>query len=145
MSESGANDIIKVLEDIELNGLITTKQDHSQATFSHKLLKEDFLLNWNETAEALQNRVRGLAEVPGITASFRGKRIKIIEIGILDILSTEAPGCILGISKNGIIVSTADKNILLKRVQLAGKSIMTAHAFSLGARIKSGEKLENGF
>jgi len=145
MSESGAKDIIKVLEDIELNGLITTKQDHSQATFSHKLLKEDFLLNWNDTTGNIQNRVRGLAEVPGITASFREKRIKIIEIEILDILSKEAPGSILDISKNGIIVTTANKNILLKRLQPAGKNIMTAHAFSLGARIETGEKFENGF
>jgi len=145
MSESGANDLVKVLENIELNGLITTKQDHCKATFSYKLFKKDFLLNWNDTAEITNNRVRGLAEVPGITASFRGKRIKIIEIEILDILSTEVPGSILDISKNGLIVSTADKNILLKRVQPSGKNIMTAHAFSLGARIESGEKFENGF
>lgn len=145
LSESGAKDIIKVLKDIEENGLVTQKQDHTKATFSHKLLKNDFLINWNDTAGNIRNRVRGLAEIPGITASFREKRIKIIEVKILETISKEASGSIIDISKNGIIVASVDNNILLTKVQPAGKNIMTAHAFSLGARIETGEKFENGF
>ena len=145
LSESGAKNIIKVLKDIEQNGLVTQKQDHTKATFSHKLLKNDFLINWNDTAENIKNRVQGLAEIPGITASFREKRIKLIEIKILETISKEAPGNIVDVSKNGIIVASVDNNILLTKVQPAGKNIMTAHAFSLGARIETKEKFENGF
>ena len=145
LSVSGAQDIIQVLKDIEQNGLITNKQDHANATFSQKLLKDDFLINWNDTAGNIRNRVRGLAEIPGITASFRENRIKIVEVEIIDVISKKVSGTILDVSKKGIIVATADKNILLKRVQPAGKSIMTAHAFSLGARIETEEKFENGF
>lgn len=145
LSKSGAKDIIKVLQNIEQNGLITQKQDHAKATFSHKLLKNDFLINWNDTAENIRNRVRGLADIPGITASFRKKRIKIIEVEILDSISETAPGSILEINKKGIIVAAADKNILICKVQPAGKNIMTAHAFSLGARIETEERFENGF
>lgn len=145
LSESGAQDIINVLKDIEKKGLFTQKQDHTKATFSHKLLKDNFLINWNDTAENIKNRVRGLAEIPGITASFREKRIKLIEVETLDFISKEVPGTILDVSKNGITVATADKNILLTKVQPAGKNIMTAHAFSLGARIETEERIENGF
>ena len=145
LSLNGAEEIIQVIKNIEKNGLITEIQDHKKATFSYKLLKDDLLINWNNTAENVRNRVRGLAEIPGITASFREKRIKIIEVKILDSTSTNIPGTILDISKKGIIVATADKNILLTKVQPAGKNIMTSHAFSLGARIETGEKLSNGF
>ncbi|MCK5052057.1 MAG: methionyl-tRNA formyltransferase [Candidatus Cloacimonetes bacterium] len=145
LSEGGAQDIINVLKDIEQNGLITNKQDHTKTTFSQKLIKDDFLVNWKDTAENIRNKVRGLAEIPGITASFREKRIKIIEVEILETISKEAPGSIIDVSKNGIIVASADKNILLKKVQPAGKSIMTSHAFSLGARIETEERFENGF
>ncbi|MDP8267548.1 MAG: methionyl-tRNA formyltransferase [Candidatus Tenebribacter davisii] len=145
LSENGTENIIKVLKNIEQNGLVTNKQDHTKVTFSHKLLKEDLLLNWNDTAENIRNRVRGLAEIPGITASFKENRIKIIEIEILDLISQELPGTILDVGKNGIIIVTADKNILLKKVQPAGKGIMTAHAFSLGARIKAEDRFHNGF
>ena len=145
LSENGAQDIIKAIKDIERNGLVTQKQDHTKATFSHKLLKNNFLINWNDTAENIRNRVRGVAEIPGIAASFREKRIKIIEVEILETISKEAPGNIIDVSKNGIIVASIDKNILLKKVQPAGKNIMTSHAFSLGARIETREKFENGF
>lgn len=145
LSESGAKDILNVLQDIEKNGLIANRQDHTKATFSHKLLKNDFLINWKDTAKNIRNRVGGLAEIPGITSSFRDKRIKIIKVEILETMSKEVPGSIIDISKNGIIVATKDKNILLTKVQPAGKNIMTAHAFSLGARIGTEERFENGF
>ena len=145
LSLSGAEEIIKVLQKIEKNGLRTEIQDHRKATFSYKLLKDDLLINWNDSAENIRNRVRGLAEIPGITASFREKRIKIIEVEILDLASKDVPGTILDVSKKGIIVTTADKNILLTKVQPAGKNIMTSHAFSLGARIETEEKFSNGF
>ena len=145
LSESGAEDIINTLRNIEKNGLITNKQDHTKATFSHKLLKNDFLINWNDTTQKIRNKVRGLANMPGITASFREKRIKIIEVEILDSVSQEISGTILDVNKNGIIVSTHDYNILLKKVQPSGKNIMTSYAFSLGARLKKMEKFKNGF
>ncbi len=144
LSISGAEDIIQILKNIEENGLITENQDHKKASFSYKLLKDDLLISWNDTAENIRNRVRGLAEIPGITASFRENRIKIIEVKILDSASKDIPGTIIDVSKMGIKVSTADKNILLTKVQPAGKNIMTAHAFSLGARIETGEKISNG-
>ncbi len=146
LSKYGAEDVLEVLEKLEKNEIEPVPQDHDKATFSHKLVKQDFWMDWNNSAENIFNQVRGLAEIPGTVAGFRGSRIKIIEIEILNEDSKEYPGSILDVIKNvGIKVSTAAKNILIKRLQPAGKKIMTAHAFSLGARIKNGEKFENGF
>jgi len=146
LSEQGAQEIVEVLIDIEdNNGLKTTPQDHTKATFSHKISKEDLILDWNNTAQNIYNKVRGLAESPGLTASFREKRIKMIEASVLSKNSDEQPGTILKVSKDGIIVTTKDKNILLTKLQPAGKKIMTSHAFSLGARIDVKERFENGF
>lgn len=145
LSTEGAEDMLKVLPEIEKNGLVTKSQDHAEATFSHKISKDDVILNWNNSAQDIRNRVRGLSESPGITASFRGKIIKIIEVKMLDSNSDDSPGTILEVSKKGVIVASKDKNILLTKLQPAGKKIMTSHAFSLGARIKVKEQFENGF
>ncbi|RLC53652.1 MAG: methionyl-tRNA formyltransferase [Candidatus Cloacimonadota bacterium] len=146
LSKQGAEDIIKVLEKLETEQIIPMEQDHEKATFSHKLHHEDFLLDWNNTAANVRNKVRGLAEIPGITASFRGARIKIIEIDILETKSQSFPGTIIEVIKNkGLRIATSDFDVLIKRLQPAGKKIMTAHAFSLGARIENDEKFENGF
>lgn len=146
LSKYGAKDVLEVLEKLEKNEIEPIPQDHEKATFSHKLLKEDFWLDWNNSAENIYHKVRGLAEIPGAVAAFRKNRIKIIKLEILPENSIDDPGSILEVIKNvGIKVCTADKNILIKRLQPAGKKIMTAHAFSLGACIENGEKFETGF
>jgi methionyl-tRNA formyltransferase len=146
LSEAGASEVLEVLKKLENNEIVPVPQSHQQATFSRKLKKEDFWLNWNEPAEKIYNKVRGLAEIPGAVAAFKGNRIKIIEVEILPEKSPKNPGTILEVIKNvGLKVCTADNNILIKRLQPAGKKIMTAHAFSLGARLGKEDQFANGF
>ncbi|MCK4694809.1 MAG: hypothetical protein KAT74_03560, partial [Candidatus Cloacimonetes bacterium] len=146
LSIIGAEDILKVLGNIEKEGLNTVPQDHSKATLSHKIKKEDTFINWSKSAMEIKNKVRGLAVAPGAVASFRNSRIKIIEVEILNKKTSLIPGDIIEVIKSkGIVVATSDNVMLLKRVQPAGKKIMKSYAFSLGARIESGEKFKNGF
>jgi methionyl-tRNA formyltransferase len=146
LAQMGAEEIMKALKKIEKNGLLTTPQDHKSATFTHKLQKKDLIIDWNQPAERIRNKIRGLAEIPGAVASFRKSRIKIVELEILKTNSGSVPGTIINIKKNqGIVTTSGDFDVLLKRVQPAGKKIMTSYAFSLGARIKPEEKFENGF
>ena len=146
LAQIGAEEVLKTLKKIEENGLSTIPQDHKNATFSNKLQKEDLIIEWDKPAEKIRNKVRGLAEIPGAVASFRKSRIKIIEIETLKTNSGLVPGTILNIEKNsGIVIASGDFDMLLKRVQPAGKKIMNSHAFSLGAKIKPEEKFENGF
>jgi methionyl-tRNA formyltransferase len=146
LAQMGAEEVLKTLKKIEKNGLNTNPQDDKNATFSHKLQKKDLIIEWDQPAEKIRNKVRGLAEIPGAVASFRKSRIKIIEIETLKTNSGLVPGTILNIEKNmGIVIASGDFDILLKRLQPAGKRIMISYAFNLGARIKPEEKFENGF
>lgn len=142
----GAEDVVKTLELLDKNKCEPRKQDHSQATYSRKLAKEDFLMNWDSEAYTIQNRVRGLAVKPGLTASFRGKRIKIIKIERTDEKSSNVSGTVINVLKNkGIMVATNDFDVIITQVQPMGKTIMNAYAFHLGARIQPGEKFTDGF
>lgn len=153
LASSGANDVLEFLSLLEQGDIEDfrklasyRKQNEKEATYSKKIEKEDLFLKWNRDAESIRNRVRGLALKPAAIAVFRGNRIKIIEIEILPEKAEKTPGEIVEVRKNaGIIVAGADFNILLKRVQPAGKKIMDSFAFSLGARIKIGEKFSDGY
>jgi methionyl-tRNA formyltransferase len=146
LSLQGAEDVLKVLEKIESDNIEKIRQDETKVTFTSKILKEDMIIRWNDPAEKIKNQIRGLAEKPGAVAGFRGNRIKIIEVEVLDQKSHLIPGVIKEIIKNsGIIIATADYDLLLKKLQPAGKKIMGVYAFSLGARIKPGEIFTNGF
>jgi len=145
LANTGAGLLIDVLKKLESGKLEVIEQNESEATYCYKLKKEDLILNWEAKAIDIHNRVRGLALEPGAITFFRGRRIKIIETELLDKAADSEPGMISDvIKKKGIIVSAGDRKILLTRVQPAGKKIMTAFDFSLGARIERGESLKSG-
>ena len=146
LSKEGAKDILHVLERFEKGEIKQKEQDERKATFTQKILKDDLIINWHNSAKSIHCKVRGLAEKPGAIAFISSKRIKIIETEILKIKSGKKPGTIKEIIKNtGLVVATLDNDILIKRVQPAGKKIMNSFAFNLGARLEIGDKFENGF
>jgi methionyl-tRNA formyltransferase len=141
----GADEMLKVLSALAEGSVTPWQQNHDLATFSHKLTHPDFCLHWQKPAAEIVNRVRGLAEVPGAVAQFRQGTIKIIDVTPLNQKSASSPGCVMDVRKNeGIVVSTTDADLLITRVQPAGKKIMTAYAYHLGAQIESGELFSNG-
>ncbi|MDD3049627.1 MAG: methionyl-tRNA formyltransferase [Candidatus Cloacimonetes bacterium] len=145
LSENGANELLNSIQLLESNKAFFYEQDDKLATYSEKITREITLIDWNKPAREIRNKVRGLAEIPGMTASFRGKRIKIIEVEIVEDEQNKEPGSIIEIIKNkGIVVATADKNLLIKRLQPEGKQIMNAYVFNIGARITSEELFGNG-
>ncbi len=146
LSKEGAKDVLQVLERFEKGEIKLKEQDENKATFTQKILKDDLIIDWRNSAKSIHGKVRGLAEKPGAIASIKEKRIKIIETEILKIKSDKKPGTIKEIIKNiGLVVATLDNDILIKRVQPAGKKIMNSFAFKLGARLEIGDKFENGF
>lgn len=146
LSFSGAEDLLEAIKLIVHDRVIPQKQNHELATFCHKIEKEHTWIKWDNTSDAIRNQCRAFAEIPGAVASFRGQRIKIIQVEKTAISTSKTAGTIIDIQKNvGLFVATKDGVLLLKRVQPAGKKIMTSHAFNLGARIEVGEQFENGF
>jgi methionyl-tRNA formyltransferase len=140
---SGAKLMLEALEKLETSDIKPMEQDHSKASFCSKIEKEDLWLNWQNKAEKILNHVRSLSESPAAITIFRSKRLKIIETEITENKSMPIPGSVVEVIKNsGILVSTQDQDILIKRVQPEGKKIMTAYDFHLGAQIKKGERFE---
>jgi len=146
LAEDGAKALIRCLEKLSEQDIVIKNQNEAEATYCPKLKKEDMLLSWRMEARVICNKVRGLSYRPGAVACFRGKRIKILKSKILQQRSLEEAGKILELIKpTGIVVSTADQNILIQEVQPEGKRIMSSYAYNLGARIKLGESFESGF
>jgi methionyl-tRNA formyltransferase len=106
--------------------------------------KKDFVINWNRPAREIYHQVRALAEKPGAVTTFREQPIKIIAVKKTELTSNKPPGTVLDIIKNtGIIVAAKNDSVILEKVQPAGKKIMLAYDFHLGARIQPGELIGN--
>jgi len=138
----GSMCLVQFLEDYYAKPWEPVPQDESKATYSRKLEKDDFHLDWNQPAQEILNHIRALALNPGAFSCLRGQQLKIMEAEILDKKGTQPTGSIVSIYKNiGFSVQTGDKKLLIRKVQPAGKKVMEAWAFHLGAHLEKGERL----
>ncbi|MEA1972336.1 MAG: methionyl-tRNA formyltransferase [Candidatus Cloacimonadota bacterium] len=143
----GADDLINCLQLLEKDEIDYLSQNHKKATFTQKIKKSDTFIDWEKmTAKQIHNLVRGLAKKPGAVASFRGKRMKLILVEVLNDCSEDSPGTVVEIfDKKGFRVTTIDKEIIIEELQPAGKRIMKSFEYDLGANVKIGEKFGKGF
>ena len=138
MKEVGAAVLLKTVKGLIQGNL----EEKPQATFEDTSLKlapkihtEDCRINFQQSVEAVHNRIRGLSPFPGAFTEINGKSLKIFR--------TETEVCTHNISqgtpvtdgKKFLKFSCADGYILCKEVQLEGKKRMDTETFLRGYRI----------
>jgi len=136
MSFVGADLLIETLPSI-INGTNERiKQDESLVTFGFNISKEDEIINFNDSAVNVFNKVRGLDSVPGASAYLDNKRIKIYKVEITDKVSNGIPGEIVEVLKDGILVSTKDYLVKILELKLEGKKKCSTKEYLNGVKNK---------
>jgi methionyl-tRNA formyltransferase len=114
------------------------------ATHARKITKEDGRLNWSEPARELWNRVRALTPWPG-TFTFIKSEPKPLMLKIWKARPTVghgAPGEVLTVEKEGVVVACGAGALQLLEVQREGGKRLPARDFVLGSTIRVGQRLE---
>lgn len=110
------------------------QQDDTLATYAHKFRPTDAVLDWQETAEALERRVRAFNPVPGAWFMLGDERIKCWRSQSL--ANVDAPaGTIVSAGQDGIDVSCKEGVLRLTSLQRPGKRPVTASEFSAQAQL----------
>lgn len=119
-------------------------QDETLVTFARNISREQERIDWTNSARSIYNQVRGLHPWPVAYTKFADDTVKIWW-GQTDEQSSEAaPGEIIGLEKDRIIVQTGDGAFAITDLQPAGKKRMTATVFlnGIGSKWQVGEKFE---
>ena len=80
--------LIETIKKIDDGSVIYTEQDHTKATLAPKLKKSDGLLDFAETAELLERKIRGLWPWPGAAANYNSKKSQKSERVVLAMAKT---------------------------------------------------------
>jgi methionyl-tRNA formyltransferase len=134
LSRTGAEALVRSLDDIEHGRTHETPQDHDRATYAPKIEKSEGVVTWNEPARSIYNKFRAFDPWPGITFD----SLKLIDIAPVDLSGAPAlSGTILDITSEGVTVATGAGALRLLRVQKAGKWPVSAsdHARAAGWRV----------
>jgi len=119
-------------------------QDHSQATYSRMIAKEDGLIDWSQSAVEIWRRCRAYYPWPSTYTYWRGKLLKVLKAQALPHWSgQEQPGRVMALDE-GLAVATGEGALLLKEVQLAGRRALNVEDFVRGQRDFVGSMLGKG-
>lgn len=109
-------------------------QNDAEATKCAMLKKEDALIDWNDSARNVRNKIRGL----GYGYTFYNKAaIKIFRLDIED--ENGAPGQIRTDGKK-LVVYCGSGAVSIAQLQMQNKNKLDAAQFLNGTKIKSGER-----
>ncbi len=140
LNKSSILDELKAIDQSKLNG---------KPSYARQIKKEDYLIDWNQSARKIIKRVQGL--YPNAYTLHNGKRIKILEAATIanknnllgnhnnddESIHKAIPGEILMINKQaGIMIMTNDYPIQIKHAQLEGKKATDSYTLSVQSNLE---------
>jgi methionyl-tRNA formyltransferase len=153
LSISGASLLLSTMDGIEDGVLRAVPQSTEGVSFAPKVSVEDARISFEQAATAVDRLIRSVTPEPGAWTEFRGERVKIGPLHIVDLStygennaeSAEVTGLAPGqlrVERKRVVVGTATLPVVLGEVQPQGKKRMAATDWTRGIRIEQGERFQ---
>ena len=125
-----------------LHELTPQPQNDAEATFAPVLKKQDGLINWSQSARAIEHRVRGLQPWPNAYTSYNSKGMIVWRAQpIVSSNTNAAPGEVIVAQRDDLFVSCGEQTTLhLIEVQPEARKRMTARDLVNGLHVKVGDR-----
>ena len=140
LAEEGAELVLETLSRLKKNKIFPVSQNSGIASYAPKLKKEESLIDWQQDAKSIFNKIRGLTPWPGTHTLYKGKRLGILKGEVLSGDPADHPGYVERITDSGIEVGTGDKRLKIKELKPEGKKSMSVKSFLSGYKINRGDK-----
>jgi len=147
LAQMAAPLLLKTIEQIADGSIIYTEQNHSEATLAPKLKKSDGFIDFAETAESLERKIRGFWPWPGASATYLSKKTNKsirVTIAMTDVVgvvceppnhATLTPGVL---DENLNIICRVDA-LKIKKIKPAGSPLMDFKDFVNGRQTQPGD------
>jgi len=135
LSEMGAALIVQALD--RLDELEPQPQPDEGVTYAAKIDKSEARVDWTQSAEEVDRKIRGLSPFPGAWCEIEGERVKLLASRLAG--GQGAPGEVLD---DALTVACGSGAVQLTRLQRAGKGAQDADAFLRGRPVAKGARLE---
>ncbi len=121
--------------------LVAKAQPEEGVSHARMLEKADGALDFEASAQAVHDRVRGLYPWPGAFTALAGKRIKVHDTRVHERKGHAGePGRVLAADASGIVVACGEGSVRIETLQLEGKKRMPAAVFLAGHPLEPGQR-----
>lgn len=115
-------------------------QDESQASYAPKIEEKDLLVDFAQPAERVKDKIRAYDSRPGARTFLNGQCVKLFGVRAIEPCSTNVPGTVIRINRDGAFVATSTGLVLISHVQFPGKRKMTFFEAYNGRLIKINDR-----
>lgn len=137
LSILGADAIVECLPLIFDGSAKFVNQDDKKATFSKIIKKEDALINWEDSAENINNKIRAFNPAPVAFCYLDGNPFKIYSATVCDTFGEVGKVIECG---NELVIGCGKGSLSLKVVQKAGGKPMNIKDFLRGNKFEVGRE-----
>ena len=128
----GADALIEALPAILRGEGAPEPQDDAQACYAAKLAKAEATIDWRESADLIERRVRAFNPWPVAQTTLEGQPLRLWGARTVEGREGTAPGEVIELTADGFVVQTGDGGLELTRVQRAGGRPVAASDFARG-------------
>lgn len=143
LAKLAASLLLETIDKIANGTAVYTKQDHSKATLAPKLKKSDGFLNFDEPADVIQRKIRGLSPWPSASATYVSKktsnsiRVTIAQAQVVETRNTNqlSPGTL----DENLNVICRDNALKIIKIKPDGSALMNFKDFVNGRHTQPGD------
>ncbi len=133
LARLGAECLLETLPPLFNGRLKPRPQEHSQATYARKISKSEARIDWSRPAQEIERRIRAFNPAPVAHTRLNGVEMRIWEAEVVNGQGDGVPpGSVVTCSGDGIVVTTGDQLLRLRRLQLPGKRPCSVRDFLNG-------------
>ena len=140
LAELGARLIVSTLLRLERGELRAQPQEDALASYAAKIAKAEAEIDWSEDAIVIERKIRAFNPQPGASAMAGKVALKIWRASV--IVAGGAPGTILEVDRDGIVVACGSGALRVQELQRAGGKRLAAAQFLAGFPLAAGGRLE---
>jgi len=143
----GAPALLEVLDGLEAGTVVPRPQPTLGVSYAAKIDKAEARIDWRESALAIDRRIRAFRPWPIAETTYHGEQVRIHRASVIAQgasarqVDSAAPGTILGLRDDLLLVICGKDFLGIAELQRAGRRSMTAREFANGLRA-TGEVFE---
>jgi methionyl-tRNA formyltransferase len=143
LAQDGAKLIVEALVELERSGkLASTPQPADGVTYAEKIGKHEAALDWRRPAAVLARQVRAFDPFPGGVGTLEDGTSVKIWAAVAEEARGGAPGTIIGVSPEGVLVACGEGALRLTQLQKPGGKRLPVREFLAGSALAAGQRFQ---
>ena len=140
LAATGGELIVQALRLAASGALNPQHQSPEGITYAHKIDKLEAVIDWQQSAAAIERRIRAFNPFPGASSVLNGEVVKLQSAHVLGAANAHktAAAAVLSVSIEGIDVATGDGVLRITQLQKAGGKSLPAADFLRGFDVQPG-------